>query len=169
MINFIRFAVVMFIATLGTPAPAPAQVEATQFESAQQEFLYNDLIGELRCLVCANQSLSDSNSDLAKDLRGKVHDMVRGGRSRAQIIDYLVARYGEYVLYRPRFSRANVFLWFAPLLAVLAGLAFILFLAAGKSGRQDAPYSTEQLQKARALLKDKRVDPGQDQGQDQGK
>ena len=158
MSNLIRFAVVIFMATLGAPAPAPAQVEAMQFESAQQEFLYNDLIGELRCLVCANQSLSDSNSDLAKDLRGKVHDMVRGGRSRDQIIDYMVARYGEYVLYRPLFSRANFFLWFAPFITVLAGLAFIFVMAAGKSRRQPVPYSTEQLQKARALLKDTRID-----------
>ncbi len=150
----IRFVSIVLIFILGVPGFAPAQVDATRFENARQESLYGDLIGELRCLVCANQSLSDSNSDLAKDLRGKVRERVLGGQSRNEIVDYMVARYGEYVLYRPRFSPANFFLWVAPFVAALAGLGFVLFLASGKSRRRPAPYSAEQLQKARSLLED---------------
>ncbi len=133
---------------------AAAQVEAVRFANAGQEALYAGLIGELRCLVCANQSLSDSNSDLAKDLRGKVRDLVARGRGREQIVDYMVARYGEYVLYRPRFSPANFFLWAAPFVAALAGLVFVIVLATGKSRQPPEPWSAEQLQKAKSLLKD---------------
>ena len=154
--------VIAVIAALPAVDSAVAEAESTQpaqfghFETAQQESLYTGLIGELRCLVCANQSLSDSNADLAKDLRGKVREMVARGRSRAEIIDYLVNRYGEYVLYRPRFSPATFFLWVGPFLAVLAGFVFILIITTGKSRRRPEAYSAEQLQRARTLLEDDR-------------
>ncbi len=153
------------VAMLWLSAPAVAQVEAVRFASAQQASLYRELIGELRCLVCANQSLSDSNADLAKDLRVKVRDMVADGQSRAMIVDYMVARYGTYILYRPRFSVANFFLWVAPLAVVVAGLVVVIVMATnksrpgdpskpGKPGNSGKPYSAGQLRKARALLQD---------------
>ena len=133
-------------------APTSAQVEAVTFATAQQEKLYGALIRELRCLVCANQSLSDSNSELAKDLREKVRERVAAGQSRAQIVDFLVARYGEYVLYRPRFSAANYFLWLSPFAVVVGGLLVVRVIA-GKSRR--VPYSRAQLKKAKSLLNKK--------------
>ena len=130
---------------------AVADVEAAQFDNAKQESLYAELVVELRCLVCANQSLSDSNADLAKDLRAKVRQMVADGRSRDAIIDYMVARYGDYVLYRPRLSAATWFLWFAPFVAVVAGLVFIWRIARRKPA--PPPRSEAQLAHARALLR----------------
>lgn len=154
-----RCALAIFIVMLSVPDIAPAQVEEVRFETAQQESLYGGLISELRCLVCANQSLSDSNSGLAKDLRGKVRDMVRGGQGGDEIIEYMTARYGEYVLYRPRFSPANFFLWFAPFAVALGGLAFIWVTVRGSnSRRRPAPYPAAQLLKARALLEEQDQD-----------
>lgn len=149
-----RLALLVVPGVLWMPDSLPARVEAVRFETAQQESLYSGLIGELRCLVCANQSLSDSNSDLAEDLRGKVRDMVGRGQGRDEIVDYMVTRYGEYVLYRPRFSPANFFLWLAPFAAALAGLGFVVVMATRKPRRRPAPYSAAQLQKAASLLED---------------
>ena len=154
LFRLFRLALLVVPGVLWTPDAVPAQVEAVRFETTQQESLYTNLIGELRCLVCANQSLSDSNSDLAKDLRGKVRSMVGRGQGRDEIVDYLVTRYGEYVLYRPRFSPANFFLWLAPFAAALAGLGFVVVMASRKARRRPAPYSAAQLQKAASLLED---------------
>ncbi|MDD9884526.1 MAG: cytochrome c-type biogenesis protein CcmH [Gammaproteobacteria bacterium] len=141
---------VTVMATVAAPGPAAAQVEAVQFATAQQEKLYRDLLRELRCLVCANQSLSDSNADLAGDLRARVYEMVAAGQSRAAIVDFMVARYGDYVLYRPRLSAATWFLWFAPFVLAAAGMVFVLLLS---RGRHRAPPLTEaQTAQARRLL-----------------
>ena len=144
---------------IGFATAATASVEAVNFENARQESLYTDLLAELRCLVCANQSLSDSNADLAKDLRGKVRRMVADGRSRDAIVDYMVERYGEFVLYRPRFSASTFFLWVSPFVLALAGFGFVAALARRKS-RQASPNldadTDARLQKARALIEDER-------------
>jgi cytochrome c-type biogenesis protein CcmH len=80
------------------------------------------LANELRCLVCQNQTIADSNAALAVDLRNQVRDQVKAGRSNAQIIDYLVARYGDFVLYRPPVKLTTVLLWVGPFVLLLAGL-----------------------------------------------
>ena len=144
---------------IGFATTATASVEAVNFENARQESLYTDLLAELRCLVCANQSLSDSNADLAKDLRGKVRRMVADGRSRDAIVDYMVERYGEFVLYRPRFSAATFFLWVAPFVLALAGFGLVVAIARRKSRHAPPKLDADtdaQLQKARALIEDER-------------
>ncbi len=152
-------AVALALALVATAAAihsdsASAQVDAAQFATARQTALYGDLIGELRCLVCANQSLADSDSDLAQDLRGKVREMVAQGRRRGEIIDYMVARYGEYVLYRPRLTPATAFLWLAPFILLPLGLGVIWRIAMRKLRQQPDPYSAKQVQQARALIED---------------
>lgn len=158
---FLAFMVVMTsLSSLGllSPRVVSAQVEVAQFDNAQQQSLYTDLLAELRCLVCANQSLSDSNADLAKDLRGKVQEMIARGQSREAIIDYMVTRYGEYILYRPRFSLATWFLWIGPLLLVI-GSVVVVIVVVKKSQRQPKQqpkqYTAEQLQQAKSLLEEK--------------
>lgn len=96
--------------------PAPLQ-----FRDAAEATRFHDLVAELRCVMCQNQSLADSNAQIAVDLRREVLDLMRAGRSDQQIRDFLVARYGEFVLYRPRVSPTTWLLWFGPLLFVLAG------------------------------------------------
>ncbi len=126
-------------------------VENVSLKSTHQQALYAELIDEFRCLVCANQTLSDSSVTLAKDLRRKIAELISQGKSRAEIIDYMVARYGEYVLYRPRFSATTMFLWVTPFLVLLVGGWIIMQVT---KSRRNIPYSNEQLRQARALLKD---------------
>ena len=103
------------------------------FKDAATEARYQRLTNELRCLVCQNQSLADSHADLAQDLRAEVFRLLDSGQSDQQIIDYLVARYGEFVLYRPPVSKLTLGLWFGPaLLLAGAGLAWWRLARNGK-------------------------------------
>lgn len=97
--------------------------------SNEQTSRYQNLINELRCLVCQNQNIADSNAPLANDLREQVQAQILAGRSDSEITRYLTDRYGDFVLYRPPFKASTALLWLAPLLllagALLAGLAFL--------------------------------------------
>ncbi|EKE80804.1 cytochrome c-type biogenesis protein [Idiomarina xiamenensis] len=102
--------------------------EVRQFDNAQQQQLYHQLINELRCPKCQNQTIADSNAPLAKDLRDRTAEMVQAGQSRQQIIDYMVARYGDFVHYQPPLTLATSVLWWGPAVIVLIGLATIVVL-----------------------------------------
>ncbi len=92
-----------------------------QFRDRAEEQRFHDLVAELRCVMCQNQSLADSNAQIAVDLRREVLDLMREGRSDQEVRDFLVARYGEFVLYRPRVNARTWLLWFGPLLFALGG------------------------------------------------
>ena len=92
-----------------------------QFNDAAEEARFHKLTAELRCVMCQNQSLADSNALIALQLRREVLDLMRQGRSDAQIKDYLVQRYGEFVLYRPEVASNTWLLWFGPGLVLLGG------------------------------------------------
>ena len=85
------------------------------------------LAEELRCLVCQNQTIAESNAELAQDLRRQINEQIAQGRSDSQIVDYMVNRYGDFVLYRPPMKPTTVFLWFGPVLLLLAGMGFLVF------------------------------------------
>lgn len=91
------------------------------FDSAEQEQRFQDLTEELRCLVCQNQNLADSDAPLAQDLRQEIHDMLLAGRSDDEIRTFLVDRYGDFVLYRPALKGNTLALWLAPALLLLIG------------------------------------------------
>ena len=80
------------------------------------------LAGELRCLVCQNQSLADSHAPLALDLRGQIHQQLAQGRSEKQVVEFMVQRYGDFVLYEPPLNGSTALLWFGPLLLLAAGV-----------------------------------------------
>ena len=82
---------------------------------------YENINRELRCLVCQNQTIADSNATLASDLRREVREMIAAGKTDAEIREFMIERYGDFVLYRPRMSAANFLLWAAPVLLLLAG------------------------------------------------
>jgi cytochrome c-type biogenesis protein CcmH len=103
---------------------APVQ-EPLRFESPQQEERFNHLTRELRCLVCQNQNLADSDAQLAHDLRAEVHEMLLAGNSDEEIKKFMVDRYGDFVLYRPPVQENTYLLWLAPMLLLLGG-AFVL-------------------------------------------
>ena len=84
------------------------------------------LSNELRCLVCQNQTIADSNAPLAEDLRNQVREKMRQGSSDSEILDFMVARYGDFVLYRPPFKATTFLLWFGPLLLLAAGFIVLL-------------------------------------------
>ncbi len=104
---------------------AAASDPSERLADPAQEARARDLFKEVRCLVCQNESIDDSNAELAADLRAIVRQEVSEGRSDAEVRRFLTDRYGEYVLLKPQFTWANAALWFAPLLIVLAGAALL--------------------------------------------
>ncbi len=113
-------AVLIFV--LLSPMTVFGGIELHNFSSPEKEKIYKHLTYELRCLVCQNQNLADSNADLAKDLREEVFEMVESGKSQQEIIDFMVARYGDFVLYRPPLQANTTFLWVGPFLILAGGL-----------------------------------------------
>jgi cytochrome c-type biogenesis protein CcmH len=116
------------------PASATSTLEAFKFATEAEELHFKDLIAEIRCLVCQNQSLADSDAELAHDLRAEVYEMVQEGRSDAEIIDFLVKRYGDFVLYKPPLKPKTWFIWFGPF--VLLAIAGFLLVRALRRQRQ---------------------------------
>ena len=94
---------------------------ATPFEDPAQEVLYNRLIHEVRCLVCQNQTVGDSTAPLAADLRREIRRMVSDGKMEDEITDFLLQRYGDFILYKPRFRETTAALWLAPLILLAVG------------------------------------------------
>ncbi|MGH8231106.1 MAG: cytochrome c-type biogenesis protein [Steroidobacteraceae bacterium] len=103
-------------------APALAVDVTPPLPTPQLQQRYLRLTHELRCMQCQSESLADSQVDLAADLRREVHDLLLAGNSDDQIRDYMVARYGEFILFRPRMSWRNAWLWGAPALMMIAGV-----------------------------------------------
>jgi cytochrome c-type biogenesis protein CcmH len=111
------------------------------------------LAQELRCLVCQNQTLADSQADLAADLRQEIRELMKKGESDEQIKSYLVARYGDFVLYRPPLKAATWLLWFGPAVLLVAGLAGLyLVLLRRRRLATDEPLSADEERRALALL-----------------
>jgi cytochrome c-type biogenesis protein CcmH len=128
------------LAVLGAFTPARAVLPDEVMSDPAKEARARALSQELRCMVCQNQSIDDSEAPLARDLRLLVRERIASGDSDAQVIDFLVARYGEFVLLRPRFERQTLLLWLVPPL-VLFGGGLVLWLQARrrKSGPGEAP------------------------------
>jgi cytochrome c-type biogenesis protein CcmH len=130
------------------PAHAGVTLEAFKFDSKAEEQHFKDLIEELRCLVCQNQSLADSDAELAHDLRAEVYDMIQAGKNDEEIVTFLVARYGDFVLYKPPVKPSTWLIWFGPF--VLLIIAAILLLRALR--RQKNIPATEITAEERARL-----------------
>ncbi len=102
-----------------------APMETFKFETEAKEKIFHKLSDELRCLVCQNQSIADSNADLAKDLRAEIFVMLKAGKTEQQIKAFMVDRYGDYVLYQPPMKPMTWLLWFGPLMIFLLGLFYV--------------------------------------------
>ena len=140
-----KLIMLLLLAGLGT---AFAGVEVHKFEKPEQEKQYNRLVGELRCLVCQNQNLADSNAELAQDLRQEVYEMIQNGASDQEIINFMVARYGDFVLYRPPFKATTAFLWVGPFIILIAG--FVILLLFIRKRRQTDAVQLDESEQARA-------------------
>ncbi|HWL21497.1 MAG TPA: cytochrome c-type biogenesis protein [Bradyrhizobium sp.] len=113
-------AAMCFLAAVGLSFAHAVQPDEIMSDPAK-EARARDLSRELRCMVCQNQSIDDSDAPLARDLRLLVRERIAAGDSNSQVIDFLVARYGEFVLLRPRFERQTLLLWLVPPLVLVAG------------------------------------------------
>ena len=114
----------LFAAMAGTLAAQA--IDPMPFKDRAEEARFQQLTRQLRCLVCQNENLADSNADLARDLRHQVFDLMRQGKSDAQIKQYLVDRYSDFVLYDPPVQGSTLLLWFGPLAILLAGAAVVV-------------------------------------------
>ena len=110
------------------------------------------LAEELRCLVCQNQTLADSNAPLAEDLRNQVREKMRQGKSDAEVVDFLVQRYGDFVLYRPPLKATTALLWFGPLLLLAVGFAVLLLRIQRRRQAKDIEMSATDRKRAADLL-----------------
>ena len=110
------------------------------------------LSAELRCLVCQNQTIADSSAPLAEDLRNQVREKMRQGASDNQILDYMVARYGDFVLYRPPLKLTTVLLWFGPLLLLAGGFAVLVRRVLRRQPEQDLEMNASERKRAAELL-----------------
>jgi cytochrome c-type biogenesis protein CcmH len=134
---------------------ALALVETYDFSNPELENRYHYLSEELRCPKCQNQNIADSNAPIAQDLRKLLHQQLEQGASDEEILDYMVARYGEFVRYRPRFDGVTVLLWLAPVLLLLAGIGVLMVVLrsrSGKSGTGTDKLNAEEQARLQSLL-----------------
>ena len=140
-------------------APGAFASEPLVFESPEQEARFTELTTELRCLVCQNQSLADSDAPLAQDLRREVFLMLQEGQDDETIKRFLVERYGDFVLYRPPVKGNTLLLWLAPLILLTTG-AVVLGLTIR---RRKVMLAEEALEEVRSAVTERQPDAGADQ------
>ena len=147
----------VFASILGaTAAIASSTTEAAIAADPVAEKRLQHLSEELRCLVCQNQNIADSNAELAQDLRREIRGMIQAGKSDKEIIDFMVVRYGDFVLYRPPVKGITLLLWGGPIALLLLGL-FVLQRYLRQRARRmadDRPLSAAEAGRAEALLKE---------------
>lgn len=140
-----------------TPALASSATEAALADDPVAEKRLTKLSEELRCLVCQNQNIADSNAELAQDLRREIRGMIKEGKSDKEIIDFMVARYGDFVLYRPPVQGNTLLLWIGPITLLVFGLAALIAYQRRRAERvaaEDKPLSADEASRAEALLKE---------------
>lgn len=148
---------VVFAAVLLLQAPLLAAKEAVPMaEDPVLEKIVNEIADELRCLVCQNQTIADSDADLAVDLKSQVRDMVREGKTQDEIIDYMVQRYGDFIRYRPPMKASTYLLWVGPFLLLFVGITVLILNLRKRrllTSEQDEVLSPEESDRLTQLLK----------------
>lgn len=127
----------LFLLNVATLQPARAIDVAPAFEDAAMQARYQRLARQLRCLVCRNETIADSNAQLAVDLRRQLRELMAEGRTDQEIMQYMTDRYGDYVLHKPPLVPRTILLWAAPVLLVLGGAAAAFTVIARKSKLPD--------------------------------
>lgn len=121
-------------------------VDYRQLADPKQQESYDTLTKELRCLVCQNQTIADSNAELAADLRRQVYEMLEKGKSRDEIVQFMTDRYGDFVLYKPAFKGKTTILWIAPVVFLLMGLITVFFFIRRKKASENLQNQAGSLQ-----------------------
>ena len=147
MFRFFYIAVLLSISTVSL-----AEIAGFPFENEAEEERFEILASQLRCLVCQNQSLADSDAPLAQDLRSELYEQIQTGNSNDQIIDFLTGRYGDFILYKPAFNGRTLFLWLSPLLLFIIAVVCLFRFNLKSRQEAEAQVSEADLQKIRELL-----------------
>lgn len=144
------------IALLLFAVAAQAAISAYKFDTPEQEARFNQLSQELRCLVCQNQNIADSNAGLALDLRRQIHEMILAGNSDSEIVDFMTQRYGDFVLYRPPVRAGTLLLWVGPfVLLLVGGAALAWFVRRRVATTSETPLSAEEQQRLDVLVRER--------------
>lgn len=129
-----------------------AAIETYQFDDPAKEAEYKGLVQELRCTVCQNQNIADSNAELAGDLRRKTYEMVQQGKSPEEIKKFMVERYGNFVLYNPPVQPNTLLLWGGPFVIFVVGLVILVRIIRRRPSTDEHILSEEERKRAEALL-----------------
>ena len=127
-------------------------IDPKDFETAEQEARYQQLITELRCPKCQNQNLKDSDAPIAEDLKAVIHEQILQGKTDEEIIEYLTARYGNFINYKPPLDKATVILWIGPLVLLFIGFIMAMRFRQQQSRAKIDTLSEEQQSKLDELL-----------------
>ncbi|MBV2120747.1 MAG: cytochrome c-type biogenesis protein CcmH [Candidatus Thiodiazotropha sp. (ex Ctena orbiculata)] len=147
-----RLFLLSFIYFLGLTALQAATLAEYNFEDPAQDEDFREIIEEMRCLVCQNESLAGSNAELAIDLRNEIYDMMKGGQSKGEIIDFMVARYGDFVLYSPPVKPSTYPIWFGPLIVFLIGGVVLFRIIKRKNQSRETELSEAEQERLEKLL-----------------
>ncbi|ROV58814.1 cytochrome c-type biogenesis protein CcmH [Vibrio ponticus] len=151
--------IIALFAAMTFSMAAHATIEVYEFETLQQEQQFKELGNTLRCPKCQNNTIADSNAELAQDLRHKVYEMTKDGKSKDEIVDYMIARYGNFVTYNPPFTLATSILWLGPLAVVLLGFGVIVVRSRkSKQVAKDDQWDQDKEQRLKALLDEEKND-----------
>ena len=147
-----RAAFLLILFSIPTLPVVSKEAQQSAADPALEERVMN-LARELRCLVCQNETLADSRADLAEDLRNQIREQMRAGKSDKEIIDFLTARYGKFILYRPPMDPTTYLLWFGPFVLLLAGLTLLFrYVKQRRELITEQPLSASEHDRAEALL-----------------
>ena len=148
-------AVVLGLSLVGV---AHAAIDTYEFAKEGDRERFRELTKELRCPKCQNQDIADSNAGLAKDLRDKTYQMVREGKEKQEVVDYMVARYGNFILYDPPLMASTLILWLGPLLVIVIGVVTVVVRsrrhAPAPLQQPEGTLSAEEQARLSALLKE---------------
>lgn len=149
----IKLQIIVIVLIMAVTSTSFAKEAVPIAEDPEMEKIVNEISAELRCLVCQNQTIADSHAGLAVDLKNQVREMVKEGKSRDDVVDYMVERYGDFVRYRPPVKPETYLLWIGPFLLLAGGmLLLVVNLKKRKSMVVDTPLSEEEHQKLDSIL-----------------
>ncbi|MGR9054072.1 MAG: cytochrome c-type biogenesis protein [Gammaproteobacteria bacterium] len=148
-----KFSVSLWLTAALLSLSVEAAIDTYPFSNDENRHRFQTLTAELRCPKCQNQNIADSNAEIAKDLRTKVFQMLEKGQSDQEIVQYMTDRYGDFVLYEPKFNARTLLLWGAPVVLLVCGLAVVFWLGRGR--RAEAAQTVEALDAERQRRLDK--------------
>lgn len=149
--------VAWLLLVVGASAAGAVSLQTYKFEDPRKQALFYELIGELRCPKCQNQSIADSDAPLAKDLRDRTYIMVQNGASKQEVIDFMVERYGDFAHYQPPWQVSTSILWWGPVGIILIGI-LVVFVRSRARAEPEGLSVEEEQQLARLRRTDKEQD-----------